>query len=81
MKYCFTLLVALAFTVGVGCSKDEGGSTPAKTPDKSTTDSKTDTAGDAMKEGGDAMKAATVSYQCSSCNKEVSKAGDRPPPS
>ncbi len=83
MKYCFTLLVALAFTVGVGCSKDEGGSTPAKTK----TDSLTDKAGDALKEGGDAMKdageklkSADVTYQCA-CGKEKSQAGDLPPPS
>ena len=80
MKYCFTLLVALAFTVGVGCSKDEGGSTPAKTPDKSTTDSTTDTTGDAMKQGGDAMKVSNVTYACV-CGKETTQAGDLPPPS
>ena len=81
MKYCFTLLLALAFTVGVGCGKDEGGSTPADTPSKSTTDSKTDgTGGDAMKQGGDALKDAPVTYQCS-CGKEATQAGDLPPPS
>ncbi len=94
MKYCFTLLVALAFTVGVGCSKDEGGDTPAKTPGKSTTDSLTDKAGDAMKEGGDAMKeggdamkdgadaltATNVTYQCK-CGVEKTLGGDLPAPS
>ncbi len=83
MKYCFTLLVALAFTVGVGCSKDEGGSTPAETK----TDSLTDKAGGAMKEGGGAMKeggeklkSADVIYTCG-CGREKTLGGDLPPPS
>ena len=78
MKYFFTLLVALAFTFGVGCGKDEGGSTPADTPEKSTPDS--GTGGDAMKTGGDAMKAADVTYECK-CGKTAKQAGDLPPPS